>query len=283
MIVTADQSASTTLGPKLFARFCELAFDAAGIKLKAGKEALVAGRIARRVRSLGLQGPADYLRYLEADENKDEIVEFIDAISTNYTRFNREPDHLEALAQKVKALVRGGERRLRIWSAASSSGEEPYSMAIAIEKALEGRSCDYRILATDISTAVLARAQAGIYSPEAIRPVGEAAKQRFFVATKDEGGKPAYQVCDALRRRVVFRRLNLVRPPYPMKGPFHVIFCRNVMIYFDRPERQRVVGAIEGLLAPGGDFYVGHAESLTGLTHTLQVLRPSCYRRPEAR
>jgi chemotaxis protein methyltransferase CheR len=282
-VTTAAPKAAPTSGldAKLFRRFCELAFEAAGIKLKAGKEALVAGRIARRVRSLGLGSPAEYLRYLEADQNPDEIIEFIDAISTNYTRFNREPDHLEALAARVDALVRQGHRRLRFWSAASSSGEEPYSMAIAIEGALGGRSCDYRILATDISTAVLGRAQEGVYTAEAVAPVGDLARRRFFDPI-EVNDKPHFRVKEELRRRIVFRRLNLVRPPYPMQGLFHVILCRNVMIYFERPERQIVVGAIESLLAPGGDFYVGHAESLTGLEHDLEVLRPSCYRKREA-
>ena len=275
-------AAATHLDPRLFKRFCELAFEQAGIKLKAGKEALVAGRIARRVRALRLKGPADYLRYLEAEENAEEIIEFIDAISTNYTRFNREQDHLDMLAKKVDGYVQAGKRKLRIWCAASSSGEEPYSMVIAIETALQGRSCDYRILATDISTAVLARAQRGIYTPEAIAPVGDAARRRFFEECKDKDGKPAYSVNETLRRRVVFRRLNLVKPPYPMSGPFEIVFCRNVMIYFERPERQRVVSSIEKLLAPGGDFYVGLAESLTGLQHNLKVLRPSCYRKVEA-
>jgi len=242
---------------------------------------LVSARIAKRIRALGLAGERDYLRYLESGRSADELVEFLDVISTNFTRFFRESDHFELLGAAVKERTAQGRRRLRFWSAACSSGEEPYSMAITINESVGSRKVDARILATDISGCALGRARAGVYSQEAVESVGPQHRARYFnKKRKSTLVQPEYEVKAALKEKIVFKRLNLAAPPFPMQGPLDAVFCRNVLIYFDKQVRQRLLGGIEPLLAPGGLLIIGHAESLSGLSTRLQLLRPSVYRMP---
>jgi chemotaxis protein methyltransferase CheR len=264
----------------LFQRFCELAYDKAGIRLKAGKEALVSARVAKRQRALGVPDLQDYLVYLESDESGDEVVHFLDAISTNYTRFFREQEHFDFLAAQVKGWAAQGRRRLRIWSAASSSGEEPYSIAICLAEAIGHLEVDFRVLATDISTRKLAEASAGVYTAEAVAALDSPTLCRYFERRRDrKSGATTYTVRPWLRERVVFKRLNLSTPPFPMLGPLDVVFCRNVMIYFDRDVRQRLVSEISRLLGDQCYLLTGHAETLTGLCHDLKVIKPSIYRK----
>ncbi|MBI5545923.1 MAG: chemotaxis protein CheR [Deltaproteobacteria bacterium] len=267
------------MDPRLYRQFCELAHRQAGIVLKEGKESLLIARIARRQRALGLTSAREYLDYLEADRTGGEIVSFLDVITTNFTSFLREPEHFEHLAQEVLRWVKGGAKRLRFWSAASSTGEEPYSMALTLLEALGDAPIDLRILATDLSTAVLAKARDGIYDEEALEPLPASQKLRYFERVAD-GDRQLYRASEALRQVVVFKRLNLRQPPFPMRGPLDAVFCRNVMIYFDKEVRQGLVGAIEGLLKPDGFLAVGHAETLTGLQTRLRAVKPSVYARP---
>jgi chemotaxis protein methyltransferase CheR len=202
----------------------------------------------------------------------------VDAISTNVTGFFRERAHFEFLAKAMGRWLAAGQRRFRIWSAACSTGEEPYSIAITmLEAATRGRGgADMRILATDISTRVLETSRQGTYQQERLDAVSPILRKRYF--TPDEPQNPAhYTVKDVLSRMVVFRRLNLSAPPFPMRGPLDVIFCRNVMIYFDRRVRERLLEELRRLLRPGGYLMVGHAESLTGMTGGFQAVRPSTY------
>lgn len=260
----------------LFRRFQELVARQAGIALKEGKEDLLIARIAKRQRALGLGSPRAYLRHLEADRSGEELVCFLDAITTHFTCFLRESDHFDFLADAVKRWRRQGRQRMRLWSAASSTGEEPYTMAMTVLEALEGEPGDVRILATDLSTAVLHRARAGVYDDAALAPLPAALRLRYFTRVS-EG---AWRAGESLRRMVVFKRLNLSAPPFPMRGPLDVVFCRNVMIYFDQGVRQRLVAAVESLLKPGGFLAVGHAETLAGLRSGLHALCPSLYARP---
>ncbi len=167
---------------------------------------------------------------------------------------------------------------MRLWSAACSTGEEPYTMAM-VARAAVPENIQVRILATDISTQVLTRASRGRYGAQQVDKVPVALRKRWLhkVKEKDEA---AYEVSPDLRRHILFKRLNLAQPPFPMKGPLEAVLCRNVMIYFDRTVRQRLVSQIEGLLRPGGLLMVGHSESLNGLTHSFEVVRPSVYRLP---
>jgi chemotaxis protein methyltransferase CheR len=261
-----------------FKDFQSIAYQKAGIFLREGKAALVQARLAKRLRELGLTTEREYLDRLRGDGGE-EIVLFLDAISTNFTKFFREPDHFETLRETVLEARQAGQRKFRFWSAASSSGEEPYTMAMVLDPILEG--CDWKILATDISTRVLARAVAGTYGPEEIEGIPPAVLQRYVDRVAGEDGEATWVVKDRLKQRVVYRRLNLAGRPYPMSGPLDAIFCRNVMIYFDRPMRAGVVSEFERLLRPGCLLYIGHSETLNGLTTRFKTERPSVYRLPE--
>jgi len=262
----------------LFERYSDIAYKKAGIRLREGKEALVAARISKRMRSLGLESAAQYLEYLENDPTGDELVQFLDVISTNFTSFFREPVHFSVLGKFVQDRIEKGHRRLRFWSAASSSGEEPYSMAITIAEAVGERPIDWRILATDISTRVLEKAEKGEYLQSSLSPIPPPIRDRYFARSgTHKTGESLYSVCRELRQHLVYKRLNLTDPALPMKGPLDVIFCRNVMIYFDHETRETLINKIEELLAPDGLFLIGHSESLAGIHTRFRAREPSIY------
>ena len=259
-----------------FEGFRRIAQERAGIFLRPGKDALVSSRLARRLRELGLASEREYLdRLLGADGDR-EIVHFLDAISTNFTRFFREPAHFDLLAADAERARAAGQQRFRYWSAACSSGEEPYSLAMILDPILA--RCDWKILATDLSTAALAQAAAGEYGAEEVEAVPPALRARHLLPVGAE--PPRWRVTPALRERVVFRRINLVERPFPMKGPLDAVLCRNVMIYFDRETRATIVGEVERLLRPGAPMLIGHAETLSGISTRLRPERPSVYRLP---
>jgi chemotaxis protein methyltransferase CheR len=269
------------LSPQLFRQFCELVYEKAGISLKKGKEELVAARLKKRQRVLGIEKPGDYLKYLKDENNGYELVHFLDAISTNYTKFFRERDHFVLLAKAVKVWVAQGQRRLRFWSAASSSGEEPYSMAMTVLEAAGDGNLDFKILATDISTEVLHKARIGIYASTCLEAFTK--RQRLLFTSPLPGYtrlQPQFQINSEVRKHVVFKRLNLSRPPFPMSGPLDAIFCRNVMIYFDQTVRSKLIADIVELLKPGGLLITGHTETLMGIKSELRMLSPSVYCRP---
>ena len=268
-----------TMGPGLFRRFQRLAYDHAGIYLKSGKEALVAARVCKRLRALGFTSARDYLLFLESDDTGEELVQFLDVISTNFTSFYREPVHFEILQDWIRRELAAGVGRLRLWSAAASTGEEPYSMAITVERARALRPLDYRILGTDISTRALERACDGLYMEQAMRTVPKRDQKSFF-RPRVVGGDTHFEVRETLRNRIIYRRMNLSGFPYPLKGPLDVIFCRNVMIYFDDRVRRSLINEIVRLLRPGGLLFTGHAESLSSLHSGLKMLQPSVYIKP---
>lgn len=266
----------------VFHRFRDLAQRLAGISLRDGSETLVSARVATRMRELELTNEADYLAVLEGDDA--ETIRFLDAISTGFTSFWREEDHFIELADRARRDVERGQRRFRFWSAACSSGQEPYSMAIALEPVFRGTGADWKILATDLSTRRLARATRGVYSEDEVGPLGAEARALHLEAA---GQHPVFgalfEVRAELKAHLSFRRLNLSAPPFPMKGPLDAIFCRNVMFYFDPPVRRVLVQEAERLLKPGGALYIGHSETLSQLSSTLQPVRPSVFcKREEA-
>jgi chemotaxis protein methyltransferase CheR len=262
-----------------FQAFQQIAYRKAGIFLRPGKAALVQARLAKRLRELGLGSEREYLHRLQADEG-DELVVFLDSISTNFTKFFREPDHFQTLQDWARAGLAAGQRRFRFWCAGCSSGEEPYTAAMVLDGVLEGR--DWKILATDISTRVLTRAATAVYGEEELEPIPASYRSRYLEpAAPDGAGAPRHAISRRLRERIVFRRLNLSVHPYPMNGPLDAVFCRNVMIYFDRPMRAGLVGEIERLLRPGAPLFIGHSETLNGIATRLRAERPSVYRQPE--
>lgn len=261
-----------------FRAFQEIAYAQAGIHLREGKAALVQARLAKRLRELGLRTEEEYLHRLRGSEARDEIVLFLDAISTNFTKFFREPDHFDLLREDVVAALAAGQRRFRFWCAGCASGEEPYTVAMTVHDLLA--TADWKILATDLSTRALARARAGAYGDEEVTDVPARFREKFLSRARGVDDGSTWTVVPRLKERIVFRRLNLAERPYPMSGPLDAIFCRNVMIYFDRPMRAGLVGEVERLVKPAGRFYIGHSETLNGIDTVLRVERPSVYRRP---
>ncbi len=264
---------------EVFKRFCAHAHEQAGISLGPNKEALVTARVGKRMHALSLPDERSYLDYLEADETGEELIQFLDVISTNHTAFFREPDHFESLRRLVFEGYNAGQRRLRIWSAASSTGEEPYSIAMTVLDVLGNADLDFKILATDISTRVLAAAETGLYTAERVESLPCSYLKRFFQPT--ETSPPSYQVRQEVKQHLVFRRLNLSQPPFPMRGPLDIVFCRNVLIYFDQPVRQRLLSAVEKLVRPGGWLFLGHTETLSGISTRFRVVKPSVFRLPD--
>jgi len=269
---------STDLTEAQFNAISSLVKSLAGINLTDAKKELVRARLTKRLRKLGLATFDDYVEYLQNDTTGAELVAMLDVLSTNTTYFFREAKHFEWLRQEVLPRL-AARRRVRIWSAGCSSGEEPYSIAIVLLEAIPDLAdWDAAILATDLSTEVLARARQGIYPASRLREVPPMLLGRHFtlLATKPER---TYRVNDPVRRLVHFARLNLMGQ-WPMKGPFDVIFCRNVMIYFDRPTRQDLIARFHSILAPGGTLFIGHSESLTGINHSFRYVLPTVYRKP---
>lgn len=264
--------------PIVFRKLSQIARDTAGISLRPGKETLLASRIGKRLRALQLDNPVEYLQYLEDDDSGEEMIQFLDAISTNYTRFMREAEHFVQLREAAERWRAQKRSTIRLWCAASSTGEEPYTLAMVLHEVFEGFDADIRILATDISTRALATAREGVYPAEAVEPLPSRLLSRYFTAERVEAsGEKRWRVIDTLKRMVVFKRLNLATPPFPMKGPLESVFCRNVMIYFEQRERAALISEIERLLAPGGLLYIGHAETLNNIATKLKRVAPSAY------
>lgn len=269
------------LNEREYKKLCSIAYDKAGINLQKGKESLVSARVAKRLRALNFSNVRQYLNLLANDEDGKELIEFLDVISTNFTSFFREIKHFEVMEKYVKTWIKNGQQRFRIWCAASSSGEEPYSLAITMEEIVSGSSTNYRILATDISTKVLRMAQKGEYDTSSIAPIKKSHMQKYFDRLGKRGDKDCiYMVKENLKKKIVFKRLNLSIVPFPMPGPLDIVFCRNVMIYFDNKVRQKLISNIEQILKPGGLLMIGHTETLTSLSHGLKVVCPSIFQKP---
>lgn len=257
-----------------FNKFVTLIYAKAGIKLGENKEALVSARITKRMRQLQLSNFRKYYELVEKDAGGTELVELLNVISTNVTHFFREERHFDLLAQIAGTWSTGTARR-RIWCAASSTGEEPYTIAMVLRESMRDLS-DVKILATDISTKVLDSAKNGIYEKKHLEKVPGHLLSKYFFKEKKEGLE-LYRVKDTLKHMLTFGRLNLAKPPFPLKGPLDIVFCRNVMIYFDNAVRKALLDEIYRLLKPGGYLFVGHAESLSGMLSEFKSVEPSVY------
>ncbi|MFO1399840.1 MAG: protein-glutamate O-methyltransferase CheR [Steroidobacteraceae bacterium] len=248
-----------------------------GISLSESKRELVYGRLVRRLRQLGLVSFTAYLERLEAGDAA-ELENFCNAITTNLTSFFRERHHFDELARSILpalAQAKAATRRIRIWSAGCSTGEEPYSIAMTVRETLgELAGWDLRILATDVDSNVLAHAAAGIYEPGRFERVEGARRDRGFAQVA--GGR--YEARAELRRLISFKRLNLIES-WPMRGPFDVIFCRNVIIYFDKDTQRDIIGRMALLQNPGDHLILGHSESLLNVTDKYALTGQTIHKR----
>ena len=261
---------------KTFNTFVSLIYEKSGITLNENKEALVSSRIAKRMRQLGMTGHKQYLDYVLADKNGDELVQMLDVISTNVTHFFREDEHFRFVTDTMTKWLQNGQKKYTFWSAGCSSGEEPYTLAMVLNEVAARSSAGMRILATDISTRILDKSKAGTYDATKMESVPPKLREQYF---RKEGynSSAVYTAKDTIRSMITFKRLNLSVVPFPMKGPMDIIFCRNVMIYFDNRVRVNLLNEFHRLLKPGGFLLVGHAESLTGMLGGFKAVRPSIY------
>jgi chemotaxis protein methyltransferase CheR len=265
-----------------FEKISRLVYEQCGINLHVGKKELVKARLGKRLRKGKITSFADYYRHVTTEGGIDELIAMIDSISTNLTSFFREERHFHTLREVVPAMIAasGNEHhvpRLRIWSAGCSTGEEPYSLAIALREIADGRGLDLQLLATDISTKVLKMAADGVYSKEKVKNVPPLLLRKYFqIGQKQWSGY--YRVRKEIRDSIKFRRFNLMET-LSADGFFDIIFCRNVMIYFDKETQKNLIDRFYGCLKKGGYFFVGHSESLTGLKHQFQYIEPSVYRK----
>src|SRR5208283_4671928 len=272
-----DETSCRPLKAREFAKIRQLAYDTFGLDLRAGKETLVSARLGKQIRKSGCRSFDEYCQHVVADSTGEALVNLIDALTTNHTSFFREPAHFDFLRKTF--LPEWKDRgSIDIWSAACSSGEEPYSITMCILEELgpiaPGK---VRILATDISTRVLAKARQGIYPAERFEGLPGLQLRKFWLRGEGDWAG-CYRAKKEVRALIEFRRLNLL-DPISQISRFPLIFCRNVMIYFDKPTQQRVVERLAGCLEPGGYLLTGHAESLTGIEHGLRYVQPAVYRK----
>jgi chemotaxis protein methyltransferase CheR len=267
---------SEVLSTRELEQISRLAFKTCGIDLRAGKRELVQARIGKKMRQGRFGSIKDYLQHVEADRTGQELIALLDCLTTNFTSFLREPAHFEFLRNTILPGLRG---EIRIWSAACSTGEEPFTIAFSLLEALgNAEARRIRILASDISTRVLETAKGATYPADRFTGCPpQWLKEYLLRGTGQSAG--LYRVKPAVRSLIEFRRWNLMETLNPPQ-PFHVIFCRNVMIYFDKETQEGVVNRLAACLAPGGYLLVGHAESLTGLRHPFTYVKPAVYRKP---
>ena len=284
MLMT-DAGEVSELSPKTFARFAQFITGELGIKMPESKLTMVQSRLLRRVRELRLSSVEQYAAYFFASSNADEREQFINAITTNKTDFFREPEHFAFLTRiALPSLSRtkdcGPGSRLKVWSAGCSSGEEPYTLAMLLsEYALQQPGFDFAILGTDISSKVLDHARSGIYQESQTLPVPPELRRKYLWQSRNKSER-LVRVIPELRRKVTFHPLNFMDSDYGIRDRFHLVFFRNVMIYFDRPTQEAVINKICRNLVPGGYFFAGHSESLAGLNTGLSCVETAVFRKP---
>jgi chemotaxis protein methyltransferase CheR len=270
-----------------FHKLQQLIYEECGINLAPGKRIMVEARLRKRLKPLGIPSLHEYCGYLFSEAGRRaELVQMIDVITTNKTDFFRERAHFDYLVRETLPLLErstgaGVGRPCAFWSAGCSTGEEPYSLAMVLSdysRGHEGPAWSYSILATDISTRVLERAKEGIYNEDLAAPIPADCRRRYLLRSKDPS-KPLVRIVPELRSKIQFRRLNFMDADFGIGDPLDVVFCRNVIIYFDREIQERVVGAIVRRLRPGGYLFMGHSETLNGLDLPLKPVAATVYRR----
>lgn len=281
-----SDNSTTSLTEKEFQLFRELIYKEAGISLGKGKQQLVESRLSKRLRACNLSSFIQYYKYLnEDDQNGEERLKMINALTTNKTDFYREQHHFDYLRSNVfpmleKKAKETGERKIRIWSAACSTGEEPYTLAMSVLDHFGPTSFhgwDIRILASDVDTDVLAHAQNGVYGADRVADVPQEILKRHFVKTS-KGPDAPVQVRPELQELITFRRINFIEPQWPINTYFDIIFCRNVMIYFDEVTQDRLLTRFSDQLVPCGHLFIGHSESILRLDQVYTSLGNTIYR-----
>jgi chemotaxis protein methyltransferase CheR len=271
-----------TISDKDFRKLSEFIYSNYGIKMPLEKKTMLEGRLAKRLRANQMSSYAEYCDYLFSEGGEQEIIHMINVVSTNKTDFFREQSHFEFLLESVLPEY-SMEKRIkpvRIWSAASSSGEEPYTLAMVMSE--HNRLCDqalpFSIFGTDISSDILQRAINGIYTEERVANIPLSYKKRYLMRNKD-AQKKIVRIVPELRKTCSFERLNLMDSSYSVNEQFDIIFCRNVLIYFDRPTQEAVINKLCKHLVPGGYFFLGHSESAMGMDVPLTTIKPTVFRR----
>lgn len=260
----------------------QLVYDRFGIHLNEQKKSLVVERLQKTLRVGGFESFRAYYEHVVKDRSGQAVLELIDRISTNHTSFFREKDHFVFmqttwLPAVKKRAQQSGAKNVRIWSAGCSSGEEPYTIAMLLADLFEAEAAgwDLGVLATDISTTVLEKAQAGIYSDTQLESVPDTYKRKYF----KQAGDGLYAVTPAIKSLILYRRLNLMNKEYPFKGQFQIIFCRNVMIYFDEPVREGLLERYHRYLEPNGYLFIGHSESIGRDNKYFRFIKPAIYQK----
>lgn len=272
------------LSQRDFDRLARFIQDYSGIKMPASKKTMVEGRLRRRVRAHGLPSLQAYCRMLFDDDGlAGESVHLIDAVTTNKTEFFREPEHFRFMTETMLPAIVGArtvdaQNPVQVWSAAGSSGAEPYTLAMVLAEFAQ-RSSGFRwsVLATDICTEVLETAFAGIYPESMVAPVPAELRRRYLLRSRDRA-RNLVRIAPELRRQVRFQRLNLMDASYPVQGPVDIVFCRNILIYFDRPTQQAVLARLCTHLRPGGFLVLGHSETLSGFDLPVTAVGPTVFR-----
>jgi chemotaxis protein methyltransferase CheR len=265
-----------------FEKISKLVYEQCGINLHEGKRELVKARLGNRLREGNYKSFNDYCHYVITDQGKDELIAMIDSISTNLTSFFREESHFARLRVIVSSILgKVGSSsvipKINVWSAGCSTGEEPYTIGITIKETAGTRPLDAKIFATDISTKVLRVAEAAIYPAERVKKISAPVLGKYFqIGTGRSEGY--YRIKKDIKDMVTFQRFNLM-DKFPSESNFDVIFCRNVMIYFDKQTQTRLVNKYYGSLKKDGYFFVGHSESLTSLEHPFKYIEPSVYQK----
>lgn len=253
--------------------------ECSGIHLKPEKKALLMGRLTTLVTELKMESFMDFYEYLKKDNEGVLLSKVIDRITTNHTYFMRETEHFNYLQSEVLPFMKSSikNRDLRVWCAASSTGEEPYTLAMILEDYFgkEIVKWDKKLLATDISLDVLDTAKKGVYMKEKVDSIPKIWVVNYF----NKLDKINYQVKEHMRSQVIYRRFNLLEPNFPFKGKFHVIFCRNVMIYFDNKTKEELINKFYNALEYGGYLFIGHSESIDRNKTQFKYIKPAVYRK----
>ncbi|MCP4546224.1 MAG: protein-glutamate O-methyltransferase [bacterium] len=274
------ESIDAQLSKDHFKKLSNLMYNISGVEIQAGKEGLIQSRLTKRLRALQLPNFDSYLEYLGSKKGQEELLAMMDQLTTNKTHFFREKPHFDMLRNKIMPEIKAtGSHKLRIWCAGCSSGEEPYTISMVLNESLPNiASWDIRILATDISPSMLDKARQRQYFKSTLMETPPAMIQKYF-KKEGRGEQAQYQVKDNVAKLIHFAQLNLMTA-WPMRGPFDVIFCRNVMIYFNQATRQQLVERYYKLLRPGGYLLIGHSESLTNQGRgEFNYIQPAAYQK----